>query len=163
MTRDDHELREMHAEAVRLSELPYKKAGEFFVDNGDGTMTFKRDLPVPWLNENNRDIDAYVDFVESRWSSHPGVQPNNELRDLCIMGFGLGGECGGVQEKLKKYVRDDFLDLDKLRKELGDVLFYWTKICTRFGFLPSEVIAANKEKLNGREARGTLRGSGDDR
>lgn len=111
----------------------------------------------------NQDIDAYVDFVEECWTSHPGTRPNDDLRDLTIMGFGIGGECGEVQEKLKKYVRDNFLDLPALIKELGDVLFYWTKICTRFGFLPSEVIAANKAKLNGRAARGTLRGSGDDR
>jgi NTP pyrophosphatase (non-canonical NTP hydrolase) len=68
-----------------------------------------------------------------------------------------------VQEKIKKFVRDGNLDIENLKKELGDVAFYWARICRHFDLYPSEVLQANIEKLVSRKERGTQRGSGDNR
>lgn len=79
------------------------------------------------------------------------------------MALGLAGENGEVLEHIKKAIRDNHLDRDELKKELGDAVFYWARLCIFFGFEPSEVLSANKEKLESRRARGVLRGDGDNR
>lgn len=109
---------------------------------------------------NPNDIDSYGKFVDEKW--FPSKDGLTE-RDFRIMELGLPGEVGEVLELLKKNVRDGVLDKANLKKELGDVIYYWTRICTAYGFVPSEVIAANIEKLEGRHQRGTLKGSGNDR
>lgn len=117
-----------------------------------------------------KDIDQYGEFTEKMWFSNTlpegfdcCIIPLGPGRDMTIMGFGLGGETGEVLEHLKKYVRDCYLDQDALKKELGDAVFYWARICKYFGFKPSEVLADNISKLESRRARGVLRGDGDNR
>jgi NTP pyrophosphatase (non-canonical NTP hydrolase) len=109
------------------------------------------------------DIDEYGKFVDSFWFSS-GVKggPLTE-RDFRIMELGLAGEVGEVMELLKKHVRDGHMDRKQLKKELGDVAYYWARICSAHGFKPSEVLGENRSKLNGRLERNTLRGSGNDR
>lgn len=108
------------------------------------------------------DIDKYGDFTESMWfSRHTGV-PTKE-HDLPIMSLGLAGETGEALEHIKKYIRDEYINAEALAKELGDVIYYWARICRYFGFKPSDVIAGNIAKLESRKARGVQRGDGDDR
>lgn len=78
--------------------------------------------------------------------------------------LGLVGEAGEVAEKIKKYIRDDTkVNQKDIIKELGDVVFYTTALANYFYSSLPEVIEVNMDKLDGREARGTLRGSGDER
>ncbi|AYP28085.1 MazG-like pyrophosphatase [Lentibacter phage vB_LenP_ICBM2] len=78
--------------------------------------------------------------------------------------LGLVGEAGEVAEKIKKLIRDDtrFNDKDILQ-ELGDVLFYTVALANYYNGNLKMLINMNVEKLDGRQARGTLKGSGDDR
>jgi NTP pyrophosphatase (non-canonical NTP hydrolase) len=107
-------------------------------------------------------MTVYEKFVESTWLGREKAE-DRELSDLFIMSTGLGGEAGEVLENLKKYVRDGTLDVVKLKKELGDVLYYLTTIGRTFGFSLEEIMQANIDKLTNRLAKGTMRGSGDDR
>ena len=107
-----------------------------------------------------RDIDTYAFWTEEFWFSGVG-RPDKE--SIAIMGLGLAGEAGEVVEHIKKYIRDGHLDADELKKELGDSIYYWCRICKQFGIEPSEVIQANVEKLISRRERGKLRGDGDNR
>lgn len=111
----------------------------------------------------SKDIDEYGKFVDDFWFSS-GVKggPLTD-RDFRIMELGLAGEVGEVMELLKKNVRDGNLDPNQLKKELGDVAYYWARICSAHGFKPSEVLEGNRTKLAGRLQRDTLRGSGNDR
>lgn len=103
----------------------------------------------------------YDKFVKDTWVGNKlGA---DDLRDLFICTTGLAGEAGEVSEKLKKFVRDDTLDVDNLVKELGDVLYYLVTIGHRFGFSLEDIQNANVDKLVGRMQRGTMRGSGDNR
>lgn len=104
----------------------------------------------------------FEEHVKLRWTTHPGAEVN-KLRDLYIMATGLGGETGEVLEKLKKYVRDGTECRDAMLLELGDVLFYVTRIAQQFGWSLDEVMKANVAKLKNRAARKTLAGSGDER
>jgi NTP pyrophosphatase (non-canonical NTP hydrolase) len=79
------------------------------------------------------------------------------------MALGLAGETGEALEHIKKLIRDGTWDREAFIKEMGDQLFYFVRILRYFTILPSEVMAANIEKLESRRARGTMRGSGNDR
>jgi NTP pyrophosphatase (non-canonical NTP hydrolase) len=106
-------------------------------------------------------IDEYAFWTEDMWFSQDSDQ--NPYRSLAIMAIGLGGEAGEVQEHIKKEIRDGKIDLDALKKELGDVIYYWARICRHYGFQPMDVIQTNVNKLLDRLDRGTLRGDGDNR
>ena len=82
--------------------------------------------------------------------------------------LGLVGEAGEVAEKVKKVLRDKngiFDNESKLgiKKELGDVLWYISNLCTELNFNLDEVALQNLEKLKLRSAKGKISGSGDDR
>ena len=82
--------------------------------------------------------------------------------------LGLVGEAGEVAEKVKKVIRDKkgvFDDESKkgLKKELGDVLWYISNLCTEFNFSLDDIALQNLEKLKLRAAKGKISGSGDDR
>jgi len=78
--------------------------------------------------------------------------------------LGLVGEAGEVAEKIKKLIRDDtrFSNADII-KELGDVVFYATALANYYGGTLNDVLETNVEKLNSREERGMMNGSGDNR
>lgn len=84
---------------------------------------------------------------------------------LCL---GLGGECGELYEKVKKAIRDKNCKVDEefltlIKKELGDILWYWAAVCDEFGIDPDEVSAMNLEKIKDRLERDVLKGEGDER
>ena len=64
---------------------------------------------------------------------------------------GLTGEAGEVADLVKKGIfHQQGLDLPKLKKELGDVLWYVAALCTELGFTMEEVMQTNIEKLKAR-------------
>lgn len=76
--------------------------------------------------------------------------------------LGLIGELGELYGKMAKGLRDDDgLIIDS--KELGDVLWFVVMLCHDHGINPDDVLAANVAKLESRQARGVVQGSGDDR
>ncbi len=82
--------------------------------------------------------------------------------------LGLVNEAGEVAGKVKKIFRDKGgviapADREALKQELGDVLWYFTQICTELDLTLEEVAAANLEKLFSRLERGVIGGSGDQR
>lgn len=98
-------------------------------------------------------LSAYERFVCENWKSrrHP-ERDADEMRQLFIMSTGLGGETGEVLEVLKKMVRDGKFDRFKLADELGDVLYYLTRIATWHGFTLDQIQVANMLKLRARRA-----------
>ena len=54
-------------------------------------------------------------------------------------------------------------DMSEIKKELGDVLWYISNLCTELDFNLEDVALQNLEKLKLRAAKGNIRGSGDDR
>ena len=103
---------------------------------------------------------VYQRFVEERWfgSEQEKVDPA-----LFIAGTGFAGETGEVMELLKKYIRDGYIDTIALEKELGDALYYLTKIASLFNLTLEGIMQTNYKKLIDRDARGVTRGSGNDR
>jgi len=96
-------------------------------------------------------------------AKYPNLGSNNIYPTL-----GLVGEAGEVAEKVKKVIRDKNSIFDEesklaIKKELGDVLWYLSNLCTEFDFSLDEVALNNLEKLKLRAAKGRISGSGDDR
>lgn len=83
--------------------------------------------------------------------------------------LGLAGETGEIMEKAKKVVRDKGSDFgsdefkESVKKELGDVLWYIAVLAHYLDLDLEDVAQTNLEKLQSRQARGVLGGSGDDR
>jgi len=82
--------------------------------------------------------------------------------------LGLVGETGEIADKFKKIYRDNngaMSDdqLENMKKELGDVLWYVATIADYLGLSLEEVAQLNADKLQSRKQRGVLRGSGDNR
>jgi NTP pyrophosphatase (non-canonical NTP hydrolase) len=67
---------------------------------------------------------------------------------------GLGSESGEFQEIVKKMLfqgkplNDD--NIFHMKRELGDIAWYWVNACNALGIDPNEVIAENVEKLKAR-------------
>ena len=106
-------------------------------------------------------LDEYGAWTEKMWFASGSLEFGE--KDITVCSLGLAGETGEVMEILKKRVRDDFFDKKHLVKELGDVLYYWARICKAFDILPSEVMALNVIKVEDRKERNVMSGSGDDR
>lgn len=99
------------------------------------------------------DLREYQDWVESVSSERV-----NTL-GLIYAGLGLSGETGEVVERVKKIVRDregiaTNDDIDYIRLELGDVLWYVAKFCNELGLTMDEVFQANVDKINDRRVNG---------
>lgn len=90
------------------------------------------------------------------------------FKELMQQVLGLADEAGEVQSIFKKWIRDQDADFDKLdvnavKKEMGDVLWYIAVIAHDLNISLDDLAQTNIEKLSSRLERGTLRGAGDDR
>ena len=72
-----------------------------------------------------------------------------------IAGLGLAGEAGEVVEHIKKWVGHGHqLDVEQIKKELGDVLWYVAEIATVMDLHLEEIARANVKKLEERYPKG---------
>lgn len=111
-------------------------------------------------------VEEYM-LLTDQTAIYPG-SGEGTLASMAYAGLGLAGETGEVADIIKKIIRDDSGDVsdevrEKIFKELGDVAWYWARLCKEFSFDPAAVLAANVDKLLDRKARGVLKGSGDNR
>jgi len=107
-------------------------------------------------------INEYKEKIRE-FAIYPAAR-SGTLQELMYLGLGLG-EAGEIQGKIKKLFRDgDTIDKRiALRKEIGDTLWYLTRLCDVLNFDPEDVMQENYNKLMDRKERGVLRGTGDDR
>ena len=82
--------------------------------------------------------------------------------------LGLVGETGEVAEKFKKIFRDKEgkmtdAELKEMTKELGDIQWYLSVICSYLGISLDEMALTNLDKVLSRKSRGVSHGSGDNR
>ena len=84
--------------------------------------------------------------------------------ELSYLTLGLASEAGEVAGLMKKELRDrPEFSRDEWIAELGDVMWYLTRLCHAFGFTLEEVMQYNFDKLNSRMKRNTIKGHGDER
>ena len=65
--------------------------------------------------------------------------------------LGLSGEAGKTNDVTKKWIfPDSELDIEHLKKEIGDVMWYVALLCDSFGFDLDEILEMNIDKLKAR-------------
>lgn len=116
--------------------------------------------------DKNVDLKKYSEFVDGVTSN---VSKDDEafiarIRELSALGLqvarintastGLASEGGEFSEIVKKilfhgkeYNADNVFHM---KRELGDIIWYWINACIALGFDPNEVIAENVAKLEAR-------------
>jgi NTP pyrophosphatase (non-canonical NTP hydrolase) len=82
--------------------------------------------------------------------------------------LGLGGESGEVLEHIKKILRDDKRQItperqQKLKKELGDVLWYLSNLAYDLALNLDDIATTNILKLQKRKEQNQVHGEGSDR
>jgi NTP pyrophosphatase (non-canonical NTP hydrolase) len=131
---------------------------------------FGYELDMQALVKELGDVLAYLALIADSFSfslqdivpisKHDDISENQKLVAYQIR---LTVSSSKVSERLKKHFRDNKLDKQALAKELGNVLNFLTLIANYFGFTLEEIANHNLIKLDAREQKGTLQGSGDDR
>lgn len=86
-------------------------------------------------------------------------KPDFKITDSQVMTVwnvvGISGEAGEVAELVKKGIfHQHGLDMEKLKDELGDLLWYVAGLCSTLGISMGEVMEANIEKLKNRYPHG---------
>lgn len=86
---------------------------------------------------------------------------DNELGAISYLALGLNGEAGEVADQVKKAIRNDgHISLERREKiidELGDVLWYITRIAVEFDVSIAAIAAKNIEKLQMRKGLNQLK------
>ncbi len=93
-------------------------------------------------------IDGNYDFS----NSHHGPDINVPL--MLTGAMGICSEAGELMEIVKKISFQGKPLNDEnhfhMKRELGDIMWYWVNMCTALGLDPNEVIAENVNKLKSR-------------
>jgi NTP pyrophosphatase (non-canonical NTP hydrolase) len=113
------------------------------------------------------DLNKYTKFVNAVTSRESNscddlIRRINELRNttnvnislLMTAGIGLASEGGEFNEIVKKTLFQgkplNEENIFHMKRELGDIIWYWTNACRSLGLDPNEVIAENVNKLESR-------------
>lgn len=79
----------------------------------------------------------------------------NDFGGLLNGCLGLAGESGETLDLVKKWVfHEKKLDMEHLKKEIGDVMWYVAMICHSAGFQLDDVMQTNVDKLVSRYPEG---------
>lgn len=106
-------------------------------------------------SDQSKFVDSFIDRVEEL--------ENHEIVNIPLLltsAMGLGSEGGEFQEIVKKiFFQGKPLDEDNIfhmKRELGDIAWYWANACNALGLDPNEVLAENVKKLESRYPGGTF-------
>lgn len=104
-------------------------------------------------------IDEY-----QQWTRTTAIYPQD--RSLEYLGLSLGEEAGEACGVISKSIRDNNGTLsperlEKLLLELGDVLWVASRLADELAVPMSTILDLNKKKLESRQARNKIQGSGD--
>ena len=119
------------------------------------------------MNDTKKIFETYCDFV-TKVTSEPSldvdslkeviekIQNKSEIDAPRILtaALGLSSEAGEFTEIVKKiFLQGKPADKDNvfhMKRELGDIMWYWVTACASLGLDPYEVISENQEKLAAR-------------
>jgi NTP pyrophosphatase (non-canonical NTP hydrolase) len=104
-------------------------------------------------NQSN-DVDSFIGSIHNleRQAAIEGIQLNFPL--LLTASIGLASEGGEFSEIVKKmaFQGKPYTEENRyhMKRELGDIIWYWINACRALGYDPNEVIAENVRKLESR-------------
>ena len=107
------------------------------------------DFVAKVTSEPSMDLDALK-------RSFDDIENNSNIKTarLLTAALGLGSETGEFVEIVKKMILQGKPPSDEnifhMKRELGDIMWYWTTACASLDLDPFEVINENQEKLEAR-------------
>lgn len=85
-----------------------------------------------------------MDFKEYELATERTAPIGSRINRLHNYVYGLNGETGEFTDMLKKVIFHHHADEpEKVKSELGDILYYLTRLCVEFGFSLEEVADYN--------------------
>jgi hypothetical protein len=96
-------------------------------------------------------IDDYGEWARKAGGEETTVDSPDT--HLAILAFSLLGDASEVGEMVKRRLRDGTLDRQRLAYELGDVIYYWARLCVASGVAPSAVLEESRRHLEARFAK----------
>lgn len=102
----------------------------------------------------SNDVSCFVEAIHNleRQAAIHGIQLNFPL--LMTASIGLASEGGEFSEIVKKmaFQGKPYTEENRfhMKRELGDIIWYWINACRALGYDPNEVIAENVTKLESR-------------
>ena len=101
-----------------------------------------------------------LDYLSGNYVENEGHDPNVNLPLLMTACMGLAAEAGEFIEIPKKIIFQgkslDEANVFHMKRELGDVMWYWINACRALQLDPNEVIAENVKKLESRYPGGSF-------
>lgn len=114
-----------------------------------------KDFVLEICSDTSKDTVAFVEHVRKL---HNNSDVNVPL--LMTSGIGLASEGGEFNEIVKKiFFQGKPLDEDNIfhmKRELGDIMWYWMNACNALGLDPNDVITENVRKLESRYPGGSF-------
>jgi len=110
----------------------------------------------------SQDLTEFMNRLDRIDANYESYGPDGEYMHgpdinvpLLLCGaIGLGSETGEFQEIVKKVVfQGKPLNEEAhfhMKRELGDIMWYWINACRALGFDPNDVVAENVKKLEAR-------------
>ena len=101
------------------------------------------------------DANDYQKLAARTLIDEPGFEISPKQIMIVWCSIGLAGEAGEIAELVKKGIfHQHGIDVEKIKKELGDVLWYVAALCTQFDLEMSEIMQQNIHKLRVRYPNG---------
>ena len=114
------------------------------------TSDESKDL-TSFMNRLDR-LDANFEVFSPTGIEEYGPQVNVPL--MITGALGMGAECGELQEIVKKLLFQGKPLTEEnvfhMKRELGDIMWYWINMCRALSLDPNEVIDENVRKLESR-------------
>ena len=83
------------------------------------------------------------------------MQAGNNTGEILNASLGLSGEVGELNDLLKKWIfHEKNIDLEHIKKEIGDIMWYIALMAEAFGFELDSIMITNIEKLEARYPEG---------
>lgn len=98
-------------------------------------------------------IDEYAAWAARVAAARMSPAERTDERELLHLALGLAGEAGEIADHLKKLLRGETWDRDRLAGELGDAIYYWARLCAIAGRSPSELLDRSAQAIEARIAR----------
>lgn len=94
------------------------------------------------------DIDSYATWAAIIPVGQPPIRDRGPL--LSYLGIGLASETGELAGEIKKLLRDGTWDRDRIADELGDIAYYFARLCAVIEVEPSQVLERSAAKIKAR-------------
>lgn len=113
-------------------------------------------------SRDSNDLTSFInrlDYLDGMWDDKLEEKgPTINVPLLLTSAIGLGSETGEFQEIVKKlfFQGKPLTEETKfhMKRELGDIMWYWTNACRALNLDPNDVISENVTKLKARYPSG---------